>query len=85
MSKMKYDVETGHDHYGPDVKKALKVFHDSYLSYQKVCSKFMLRENYFRIDAVQAAFNALIKERREETGIASYLSPQKHKEATGND
>ena len=85
MGYMEYDPKTGHDHYGQEVKDAFRAFYDSYLSYRKICNKYMIRENYFRIDAVQAAFNTLLRARKEETGISTYLDPKRHQEVTSYD
>ena len=70
-----------HDHYGPKVKDALKTFEDLFRTYYNTTKVDFKHSNAFRLDAVQAAWDALAKARKEETGTGFYLTKQEHQNA----
>ena len=76
----KYDDRDGvdHSHYGDDVLRALSHYSSCRLAYEKL-GKFKFKiENTDRLDAVQNAFDALVKARKRETGHGYYLTKQQY-------
>lgn len=69
-----------HDHYGAEVQEALRIWQDAWTTYFN-STRVQLKENPFRLDSVQSAFNRLIAARKKETGVAFYLTKQQHSEA----
>jgi hypothetical protein len=74
---MASSTEKSHDHYGPEVKKALAEFRDMWLSYHKILDK-KLKYDGFRIDSLQNAWNKLAIARQKETGTGFYLTPEQY-------
>jgi len=69
-----------HAHYSKEVQVLASGFEDVYLSYSKM-NKYNFKENLIRMEAVKVAWDALLKARKEETGVSSYLDEKSYKEA----
>jgi len=76
----KYDDRDGvdHSHYGDDVLRALSHYRSCRLAYEKLGKYKFKIENTDRLDAVQNAFDALVKARKRETGIGYYLTLEQY-------
>ena len=70
--------ERDHDYYGDEVKSALQVFQEMWISYSN-STWINLKENAYRLDAIQSAWDALAKARKAETGTGFYLTEQEYK------
>ena len=70
--------ERDHDYYGDEVKSALQVFQEMWISYSN-STWINLKENAYRLDAIQSAWDALAKARKTETGTGFYLTEQEYK------
>ena len=66
------------DHYGPEVQAKLIAFQDLWKSYFSM-TWIDMRKDYIRLDAVQCAWDALVKARKAETGTGFYLTPEEYK------
>jgi hypothetical protein len=66
-----------HSHYGSEVQLALKHFQDIWKSYFNT-TWMEMRQNSIRMDATQAAWDALARARKEETGSGFYLTKQEY-------
>jgi hypothetical protein len=64
-------------HYGNETQDALLAFQDAWTSYSNL-TWLQLRDNAFRIDSVQSAWNRLVRARKAETGAGFYLSRQQY-------
>ncbi|MGA1710395.1 MAG: hypothetical protein ACO4CS_03920 [bacterium] len=64
-----------HSHYGPEVQQALLEYQDKLASYIKSRS-FKFKDNAFRQDAMQLAWDNLARARKMETGSGFYLSKE---------
>lgn len=71
------DPSKDHSHYGPKTQEALIVFQEMWKSYFNT-TWINFKENAHRIDAIQAAWNALVKARIIETGTGFYLTKQEY-------
>lgn len=71
------DPAKSHGHYGPEVLDALNVFQDLWKSYFNT-TWIGFKENSIRMDAMQAAWNALARARKKETGTGFYLTPEEY-------
>lgn len=78
QSEIELSPEENHSHYNEEVKASLKIFQDALLSYYVYINFPFRHENYYRIDAVQDAWNALLKARKDQTGIGYYLTKEQY-------
>lgn len=69
-----------HKHYSKEVQVLVSAFEDVYLSYSKM-GKYNFKENLIRMEAVKVAWDALLKARKEETGVSWYLDEKGYQEA----
>lgn len=71
-----YHEESKRDfsHYSPELQRALNHFRETYLSYMNM-PWWRLKENPYRLDAVQEAWDAFVRLRKEETGTGFYVEP----------
>jgi hypothetical protein len=76
----KHDPSKDHSHYGEKTQEALLAFHDVWKSYSSM-TWIQMRENAMRVDAVQAAWDRLVRARKEETGSGFYLNKDQYQEA----
>jgi cation transport regulator ChaB len=73
------DPPKSHDHYGLEVREKLGIFQDLWKSYYNT-TWINFKENSIRMDAMQSAWNALARARKEETGTGFYLTPEQYKD-----
>ena len=64
-------------HYNDETRDALLAFQDAWTSYSNL-TWLQLRDNAFRIDSVQSAWNRLARARKAETGAGLYLNRQQY-------
>lgn len=76
----KHDPGKDHSHYGEETQDALLAFHDVWKSYSNM-TWIQMRDNTMRVDAVQAAWDRLVKARKKETGSGFYLNKDQHQSA----
>lgn len=76
----KSDPPKDHSHYGPKTQSALLAFQDLWSSYSNL-TWLQLRENAMRADAIQCAWDALAKARKEETGTGFYLDAKQYQKS----
>lgn len=72
-----------HEHYGPEVQFALRRFIEVWGGARDLHLRRM-RDNDFRLDTVQDAFNKLVRARVKETGTGFYLDSTQHAKAVDN-
>jgi hypothetical protein len=70
-------TERDHSHYGAETQLALQVFREMWTSYSNT-TWIKMKENAYRLDSIQAAWDALAKARRLETGTGFYLTKEEH-------
>jgi hypothetical protein len=66
-----------HSHYSQEVQEAVLVFQDAWKSYSNL-TWLQLKENAFRIDAVQSAWDRLARARKRETSTGFYLNKKEY-------
>jgi hypothetical protein len=66
-----------HSHYSDETRDALLAFQDAWTSYSNL-TWLQLRDNAFRVDSVQAAWNRLARARKAETGSGFYMDRQQY-------
>ena len=69
-----------HMHYGPKTQAATHAFQVCFASYQALKKSDWNAATYWSNES-QAAWNRLVKCRREETGHTLYLDPEQYQEA----
>ena len=67
-----------HSHYGDDVLRALSNYRSVRLAFEKMQKYAFKGEHLERLDALQAAFDALIKARKAEVGLGTYLNKEQY-------
>lgn len=67
-----------HKHYSPEVQQAVMHFQDMWAVYTN-STFYELKENDYRVVAVQTAFNQLVRARKRETGTGFYLTSEEYK------
>lgn len=73
----RFDKPLDHSHYSPVVQEKLRIFQDLWKSYYNA-TWIKFQENYHRLDAVQGAWDALVRARKAETGTGFYLTPERY-------
>lgn len=70
-----YQNPRDHSHYGEETQLALQVFQEMWTSYFNT-TWIDFKENAHRLDAIQTAWDNLVKARKKETGTGFYLTKQ---------
>lgn len=73
----RFDEPSDHSHYGPKVQEKLLIFQDLWKSYYNT-TWIKFKENYNRLDTIQAGWDALVRARKEETGTGFYLTSEEY-------
>jgi hypothetical protein len=66
-----------HSHYGAETQNLLKKYQEMWISYHNT-TWINFKENSHRLDTIQAAWDALVKARKQETGSGFYLNKQEY-------
>jgi hypothetical protein len=74
-------IAKDHSHYSASTQAALRDFQSVWTSYSNM-TWLQLRDNAFRVDSVQSAWNRLVRARKAETGSGLYLTPEQYKRIT---
>jgi len=72
------DPPKSHSHYSLETQQAVRHFQDMWFVYEN-STWYELKENDYRVVAVQTAFNQLVRARKRETGTGFYLSAEQYK------
>lgn len=80
-SDLAFFMATGpHGHYSHNVQDLVTHFQDCWKAWE-LTGRYATRDNMIRLDSLQKAWDMLARARRKETGLATYLTPEKYAQA----